>query len=373
MPRRGENIFKRKDGRWEGRYIKGRDENGKAKYGSVYGKKYGEVKEKLFEAKQNMMSERIPLKPSLLFEEVLELWMETNQIRYKAATESRYRYLIDRHIVPELGKIPVQSLTALRINTFLQDKLETGRLDQNGGLSPSYVRSMMLIINSALQLAVQENICSPLKTPVYKLPPEKKALQILNRVEQEKLERYLYQDLNSTKLGILISLYTGMRIGEVCALRWEDIDWENGIINVHSTVTRVYRKGMDGTQLLIDSPKTKASKRSIPIPSVLLPVIYEIKKGSKSDFVISDKETFLNPRTYEYRYHRILEECGIEDMNYHILRHTFATRCIEVGMDMKSLSEIMGHASISITMNTYVHSSLDLKRTQIEKLSALSM
>lgn len=373
MPKRGENIHKRKDGRWEGRYKKGVNDCGKTMYGSVYGKTYGEAKAKLLSVlKDGSMDNRGPSK-EYRFQEVLFLWMANNRIRHKGATEVKYQYLIDSHIAPKLGQVKMSKLTAFAINSFLHEKLQSGRLDKRGGLSPSYVRSMMLIINSALQFAVNERMCQPLHSAICKPMPEKKKLQILNVLEQKCLETYLSCEPDFTKLGVFISLHTGMRIGEVCALTWENIDFTEKIIHVRATVTRVKNAdGASGTRLIIDKPKTKSSIRDIPITSTLLSQLLTMKQHSFSRYVISEKDSFVSPRTYEYRYHKLLKQCGVSRVHYHALRHTFATRCIEVGVDVKTLSEILGHANVSITLNTYVHSSMDLKRKQIEKLVALA-
>lgn len=177
-------------------------------------------------------------------------------------------------------------------------------------------------------------------------------------------------NLDCTALGMLISLHTGLRIGEVCALKWSDVDIERKILTVRQTVARVKANSNDNckSKLILDAPKTKNSLREIPINSFLLPLLVKKKSESVSDFVISEQKTFVSPRTFEYRYHKTLERFDIEQVNYHSLRHTFATRCIERGVDCKSLSEILGHANVNITLNTYVHSSMELKRIQIEKL-----
>lgn len=375
MSKRGENIRKRKDGRWEGRYKKGRDANGKIIYGSVYGKKYREVKEKLALIIQTDGTPINRKNGERQFREVLMLWLETNRIRHKGATESKYLYLIETHIVPELGSIRLSQINATIINSFLMKKLENGRLDQSGGLSSSYVRSIMLIINATLKFAADEQMCQPLKTPIYKPTSCKKELPILNLETQVQIESFLTQKLDPTKAGIFISLHTGLRIGEICALSWEDIDFERKIIHVRHTVARVSDKvasASNATKLIIDTPKTKASTRDIPISSRLFPIINELKNISNSKYLVSYTAGFVSPRTYEYRYHKVLDECGVSSVNYHALRHTFATRCIEAGVDVKSLSEILGHGNVSVTLNTYVHSSMELKRTQIEKLANMS-
>ena len=229
----------------------------------------------------------------------------------------------------------------------------------------------LLLIN----FAVEEQMCPPLKTSIYKPQPEKKELEILSVEEQLILESFARTNLNPTKVGIMLSLYTGLRIGEVCALSWDDVDLTNEVIHVRHTVARIKNNdptSTSKTRLIIDEPKTKTSKRDIPIPAPLLPVIQEYKKMSVSFFIASDKEHFISPRTFEYRYHRILDVCGIDSVNYHALRHTFATRCIEMGMDEKSLSEVLGHSDVSITLNTYVHSSMNLKKVHMNKLSAVT-
>ena len=185
----------------------------------------------------------------------------------------------------------------------------------------------------------------------------------------------MLRDMDETKLGVYISLYTGLRIGEICALSWEDIDLSNGLLYVRHTLSRVLceENGKRRTVLIIDQPKTQSSLRKIPINSDLLRILNEMYPKAESRYVVSNQASFVSPRTYEYRYCKILQESGIHHINYHALRHTFATRCIEVGVDIKSLSEILGHSNVSITLNTYVHSSMDLKRSQLEKLTAISV
>lgn len=373
MSKRGDNIRKRKDGRWEGRYRKGRKLNGSFQYGSVYGKSYREVKSKLLEiASEPPFISSCPAEKT--FGDVLELWMDNNQIRLKGGTINKYRNMIDTHIAPELGDVKLSAISSTIINNYLNRKITNGRLDKRGGLSSSYVRSIMLIINAALKFAVAEQLCPPLKTPILKPSNSKAKITILSVEEQKKLESHLCRGLDSTKVGVFISLHTGLRIGEVCALSWDDIDFKNKVIKIRHTVARV--RSDDGsrklTKLIIDVPKTPSSARDIPISTSLLPVLEEAHKLSTSSYVISENAQFTSPRTYEYRYHRLLEESGITSVNYHTLRHTFATRCIEAGVDVKSLSEILGHSNVGTTLNTYVHSSMDLKRSQLEKLASVS-
>ena len=374
MPRKGENIRKRKDGRWEGRYKRGVKENGNPDYGSVYGKTYKEVKEKLSIAKQNIQSNNASVNTERRFSEVLLLWKQTNQIRLKGGSEQRYDYLIESHILPSLGGLKLSQISAACVNTFLRNKLTSGRLDGKGGLSPSYVSSIMIIVNSAINFAVAEEMCQPLKTPIYKPQSDSKELEILDHEQQSIIEEYASSNLNATNIGVLITLYTGLRIGEVCALAWDDIDFLNQVIHVRHTIARIKNENKDAktkTLLIVDEPKTKSSKRDIPIHPALMNALSEYRKASTSKYVVSDNTDFVSPRTFEYRYHRLLDCCGIASINYHALRHTFASRCVEVGVDIKSLSEILGHRDSSITLNTYVHTSMQQKRVQLDKLSSV--
>ena len=375
MPRRGENIRKRKDGRWEARFPVGTDEKGRKRYSSVYAESYREVKEKRNAAIQRMNMTLKEADSDLPFRDILQSWIEHNRIRLKASTVYRYIYLAEAHILPSLGDMPISTVDSSLINSFVAEKVRCGRLDGKGGLSAAYIRSITLIISSSIKFAAENSLCSPISKRIVKPAPKSHELSILSIADQDKLERTLLLDMDETKLGIYLSLYTGLRIGEVCALSWEDIDLVNGLLCVRHTVSRVQyeENGKRHTKLLIDPPKTKSSLRKIPINTDLLKILKDMYPKAVSQYVVSKHDTFVSPRTYEYRYRKVLLESGLSHVNYHALRHTFATRCVEVGVDIKSLSEILGHANVSITLNTYVHSSMELKRSQLEKLVTLSV
>ncbi len=369
MARRTDNIHKRKDGRWEGRMKNGITDSGQIKYKSIYGKSYSEVKEKMSiiaRFPENVATAR----RDLGFSELLSLWLSANSIKHKGSTKNKYLWLIEKHIAPELGNLKITQINSAIVNEFLNRKLLSGRLDGKGGLSAAYVRSITIIIDAALKFAVAEQLCTPLKTPIYKPTQEKKQIKVLNKKEQSALEKRICEDMSLTGLGILISLHTGLRIGEVCALKWEDINLTDNIISVNHTLTRVRTNTLEyKTSFVLDEPKTNKSKRIIPINSFLCPILEIARNEAESPFVVSDKASFVSPRTFEFRFHKLLDGCNINSTNYHTLRHTFATRCIECGCDYKSLSELLGHANVRITLDTYVHSSLELKRSEIEKLT----
>ena len=366
MGRRGDHIRKRKDGRWEGRYCLGRRKNGTIRYGSVYGRTHREVKEKLSAITPGDVSDGTK---GLTFEHLAKLWLDSNRIRLKGSTIQKYEFLLNTHILPELGKIRLSQLTSAKVNTFLSQKAANGRKNRKGNLSASYIRTITIIMKSVIRYGVKEKLCAPLNTEIHQPPEEKRELHILSKEDQHKLEKYLKAVITPVNAGIMLSLQAGLRIGEVCALTWNDVDFKEKVIHIRSTVTRVGKNdGTNGTKLMIGTPKTKASVREIPITSVLFEVLTQLKDVSVSPFVISESDTFMSPRTYDYRYHKILKQCEIQPINYHALRHTFATRCIEAKMDVKTLSEILGHGKVSVTLDIYVHSSMEQKRKQMEDM-----
>lgn len=369
MPKTAKNIYKRKDGRWEARYPTGKKENGSTKYASIYAKSYTEARKLLQEVQTKQIN---VIKKKVLFSSVLDEWMRINSLNKKAATKLKYAYLIENHIKPELGGYKIQEINELLVNDFLGKKLLTGRLDHTGGLSGTYVKTMYLIIQATINYGAEHELCHKFKTSIVKLPIENKEIVILTAEEQRKLETQLQMDSSPEGLGIMISLYTGLRIGEVCALRWADIDLHNRILHVKHTISRIKNQDANSTSktmLVLDTPKTKSSTRDIPLTTKMYDILSKAAMNACSEFVVSVDSSFISPRTYEYRFHRKLEKYGIVQVNYHSLRHTFATRCIEKGIDAKTLSEILGHSNVSVTLNTYVHSSMTLKREQLEKLN----
>lgn len=372
MSRRGDHIHKRKDGRWEGRYKCGVKNDGTTAYRSVYAKTYTECKAKLEKCKINFISAN-KKNTEWRFSEVLELWLSSNRIRVKGATENKYSYVIESHILPELGNKMISTLTPYVINVFLDKKIKEGAINGEGGLSPAYVKTIAVIIESALKYAASEGLCLPLKSAIHKPSISKKELNVLSYNAQKHLEQALVIDKSEVALGTLIALYTGLRIGEICALQWCDIDFNTDVIIVRHTVSRI--KNDDGnkkTKLILDTPKTKSSKRSIPISSVLKPILKEAYNNRKSNFVVSKTDNFVATRTFDYRFRQMLKRNNFGIISFHTIRHTFATRCVEAGMDAKTLSEILGHASVSTTLNIYVHPSIEIKRSQIEKMCALA-
>ena len=213
------------------------------------------------------------------------------------------------------------------------------------------------------QYAVQEyNV----KSTNFTMPKaEKKQLDVLNAAERRQLEQYLLHNLTRTNLGILLCLFTGLRVGELCGLTWGDIDFENGTLSVKRTVQRINKRG--SSEVIIGSPKSKTSVRIVPIPKFLLDLLSQQKKDSKL-FLLSGTAKPVEPRTIQYRFKAVLNACQLRNVPFHLLRHTYATVCIANGFDPKTLSELLGHADASITLNRYVHSSMQMKRSYVSRL-----
>lgn len=373
MPRRGENIHKRKDGRWEGRYIREYDSDGNAKYSSVYARTYLEVKQKLRDAITIPKSQqRTNKENTILFKDILFLWLDRNRITLKPQTYAKYLYMIENHIIDTLGSYEIASLTATIINQVIVEKFYFGRLDGKGGLSASYIRTITFIVSAAIEFAVTEGYRTPLNGSITKPQKQKIELEVLTIKEQLQLENYLYLNIDQRKLGVLLSLYTGMRIGEVCGLKWADINFETQTIHIRNTVERIKninrKNGEPKTILTLCNAKTITSDRIIPIPAKIFKLLL-IYRGTHEQFVMGGVlYDYIDPRTFQYNFQSYLKESNIRSVNFHALRHTFATRCIESGMDIKTLSEILGHSSVNITLNTYVHTSLERKRTQMNSM-----
>ena len=380
MARHGENIYKRKDGRWEARVLKGYAENGKALYAYFYGRTYKEAKEKIFSGLPCCKPDAVPVAESkddvLKFESLLDKWLENSKIKLKESSYVKYFNFINRHIKPSLGEYPLSDITSEALNTFAADKLKSGKIGVEGGLSEKTVRDIMTLIKSALQFAQIENLLPGVNFNLT-LPREKKTdMRVLSKDEQTSLEKHLCADIDASKLGVLICLYSGLRIGEVCALKWGDISLSENTLTVSRTMQRLQTLDDESsakTKITVTIPKSDCSLRVIPLPDCLTEKLKSFYPASPNAFVLTgDEARFIEPRTYENHFKSYVTACGIKDANFHSTRHTFATRCVEVGFEIKSLSEILGHANVKITLDRYVHPSFDLKRSNMNKLNITS-
>lgn len=369
MPRKGENITKRKDGRWEARIIKGYDCKGKAQYAYLYGRSYSEAKEKKI-AFIRHSDEKKKQNGEILLNSVLSEFLLYHQNKSKESTVSQYKRIIDLHIRPQLGDLQLQQITPFQIESYTHYKLNHGCINTDKGLSPKTVRDILTVLKSTLFYAEERGYYSC--NTKFSLPrKEKSKIDVLSKDEEHILWDYITSDFKQKQLGVLIALCTGMRIGEICALRWSDINIQNQTIMIHHTLQRISDiNGMQKTRLIMDKPKSDASEREIPIMNVLLPYISQYKPtDSQNGFVLSGSSRPIEPSNYYTTYQRWLRESNIAPHSFHTLRHTFATRCIESGGDAKSLSEILGHSDVSITLSLYVHPSIEQKRICINSMN----
>jgi len=346
MAKQGDNIYKRKDNRYEGRYIKGYKPNQKPLYGYVYGKSYDAVLKKLEPFKRIYQRQQNATGFSGMFSDYAITWLENTarEKEIKQSTYGSYYRDIHNHIIPELGgKLP-HMLSETDLKQFV-DKLKNKGL--SGGTIANIMRRVSAIIAKAREDGtVLEDICKKVRMPYCK----KKKITVLTRTAQYALERVCEQE--KTGLLPLLALYTGMRIGEISALQWADVDLEEGLLYVRRTAQRLNHYGGDETKttLIFSSPKTESSERIIALSQKIISYLNEHKKNANSAYVISCKGRFAEPRVCQYRFERLLQKAGIERVSFHSLRHTFATRCLEEGMDVKTLSELMGHSGVEMTL-----------------------
>ncbi len=301
---------------------------------------------------------------------IAEGWLSEKKIFFKASTIVRYESLLKLHLLPEFGDCVPKEITYERMREFIRNLLQNGG-SRKDGLSSKTVSDIMSLFYNIIRYANDRGLCVP--SAHIRVSVKQRQIRVFSLEEQKKLCLYLRNEKSQTSLGILLCLFTGLRIGEICALKWEDISIENRTIFVHQTMQRLQVSGRDDrkTQILISAPKSLCSIRQIPVPNEIFHILIN-ERGLPKDFLLTGTGSkFIEPRTLQYRFKKVLQNCQIENANFHTLRHTFATRCIEVGFDLKSLSEILGHANVNITLNRYVHPSLDLKRDHMEKLSKL--
>jgi len=375
MAKYGENIYKRKDGRWEARVIKGYSESGKALYAYFYGRTYREAKEKIFMmppyAIGNTVSTKTADTPN--FESILASWLERKKVGIKESSYVKYFNLISNHIKPSLGKYPLSSVNSAVINSFVAGKLKSGNCGTAGGLSEKTVKDIITVIKSILRFAKEEGIITEIDFKIN-LPRERqKEMRVLSKDEQTALEKYLCSEIDESKLGVLVCMYTGLRVGEICALKWSDISLEENTLTVSRTMQRIQTLNSDcdtKTKVFVTDPKSDCFTRVIPLPDCLIDKLQVFIPTHKNAYLLTgNTERYIEPRTYQNRFKSYVAGSGIKDANFHCCRHTFATRCVEVGFEIKSLSQILGHANVNITLDRYVHPSFDLKRSNMNKLA----
>lgn len=299
----------------------------------------------------------------LPIQEITRLWRADKKQYVKTSTVSAYTLLIENHILPAFAE--ADRINEEDVQEFVLEKL-------NSGLSHKSVKDILIVLKMILKFGAKNGYLEHTQIDI-KFPTErdKHEIEVLSRSNHRKIISHIQENFTFRNLGIYICLCAGMRIGEICALKWEDIDTENGIISVNKTIQRVYMiEGEERyTELILDSPKTKNSIRDIPMTKDLLKLLKPLKRIMNHNyFVLTNESKPTEPRTYRNYYKQFMQEIGVPILKFHGLRHSFATRCIESNCDYKTVSVILGHSNISTTLNLYVHPNMEQKKKCIDQM-----
>ncbi len=357
MSRKGENIYRRKDGRYEARYVSERgDDNKILKYGYVYGKNYKEVKNKRDMALENVKikstKKNVLGQKTFAFE--IKKWLN-NKLNIKDSTFYNYYSVINSRLIPYFGNTRLHNIDE-------NDILRFTKYLQQAGLSNKRIKDILIILKQffkSQKINIEFEYPKTVKNNIVSIKDDELAM----------LEELTLKSDDIKLFSIWLVLFTGLRIGELCALQWKDIDLENQVICVSKTLVRIKNPEVSykRTKVVVDTPKTETSMRIVPIHNQLIPYLEKFK-GNDNCFILTGTKNFMSTNVYYHFYRNFLNTLDIKKYNFHVLRHTFATRSLLNGIDIKTLSEILGHASVKITLDRYVHINNGEKLNQINRL-----
>ena len=304
----------------------------------------------------------------ILYKDWIYTWLLEKKDYIKESTYANYSNNIFNHIIPKLGNYYLNELNHKVIQDFLLELSKNGRKDNTGGLAEKTIKDITIIIKGSIKKGINEDKIKHIEL-TFNYPKDNKEnkLYVLTKREQSKITNYVLENINSRNIGLLISLYSGIRIGELCALRWEDVDFKKNSLTINKTIQRVYIKDKNKniSKVIITTPKTKNANREIPINKDFLEILKKVK-SEKKNYILTGNEKYIEPRTYRKYFNKVLDELKIKHFNFHSLRHTFATNCISLGVDYKTVSELLGHANVNITLNLYVHPRYSQKKKCID-------
>ena len=303
----------------------------------------------------------------MLYKEWLSDWLE-NYVKtsVKERTYVKYADIVRIRLTPALGDYELNDLTPFIVQRYITELLHHGNLKNGEGLSANTVNLIIAVIQSSMETAHSIGLTDEYKMDKIKRPRvQEKQISCFSPSEQKIIEQAVLTDKREKMIGILICLYTGLRVGELLALEWTDIDFSKNELSVNKTCHD------KGKSRVTTTPKTTSSVRVIPIPKQLVPILKQRQKRSKSQYVISKNGAYIPVRSYQRSFELLLKRLGIAHQGFHSLRHTFATRALECGMDVKTLSEILGHKNATVTLNRYAHSLMDHKREMMNRLGKL--
>lgn len=296
------------------------------------------------------------------FSALCDAWLLRKRDEIRESSYIKYRAILERHIKPRLGSRRLGGICTASVDAFTRELLETD------GLSVKTVHDILSVLHSVLKDTEARRPAGALAVQIRYPKGKRREMRVLTIEEQKRLVAYLLHPTDSCKFGLLLALYTGLRIGELCALRWSCIDLREQTIRIAATMQRLGGTG-EGTRIVIGAPKSDSSLRTIPLPAQIAVLCRHMQPADPEAYVLTGGPAYMEPRTLQYRLKRYTAACGLEGVHAHTLRHTFATRAIESGFELKSLSEVLGHATTAITMERYVHSTLEMKRTNMNKLA----
>lgn len=304
----------------------------------------------------------------ILYKDWIYTWLLEKKDYIKESTYANYSNNIFNHIIPKLGNYYLNELNHKVIQDFLLELSKNGRKDNTGGLAEKTIKDITIIIKGSIKKGINEDKIKHIEL-TFNYPKDNKEnkLYVLTKREQNKITNYVLENINSRNIGLLISLYSGIRIGELCALRWEDVDFKKNCLTINKTIQRVYIKDKNKniSKVIITTPKTKNANREIPINKDFLEILKKVRLD-KEHYILTGNEKYIEPRTYRKYFNKVLDELKIKHFNFHSLRHTFATNCISLGVDYKTVSELLGHANVNITLNLYVHPRYSQKKKCID-------
>ncbi|MFA3799069.1 site-specific integrase [Leptotrichia hongkongensis] len=310
------------------------------------------------------MAAKKHLNKNLKYEEWLDIWMEKERFFIKESTYATYTNIIENHLKPVLGKKKINNITNEDLQNFIILKLSTSKKNLEKGLALKTVKDMTVLIKNTLKTATQNKLI-PFQNFQCKFPSSfsKSHLKTFSVEEQKILFKYLINNQNSKNLGILLCLQTGLRLGEICGLQWQDINLEKSTLTICRTLQKIYikEKNKSYSKTIISTPKTKTSNRIIPLNIDFINLIKPFQQN-KNNYFITNSTNYLKPHCYRYYYQKLLHFLNLPKLKFHSLRHTFATQAVELGIDCKTISEILGHANMNTTLNLYVHPKTEYKR-----------
>lgn len=304
----------------------------------------------------------------ILYRDWILEWLFEKKNYVKELMYANYLNIVYNHLIPQLGNYKLTDINNQIIQNLILNKYKSGRLDNNGGLSDKTIRDIGVVIKLSFKSAIKNNLIDCFSLDFYypRIDNVNK-IYIFSKIEQKKIVDYVMDNLNIKNLCILLTLYSGIRIGELCALKWKDISFKKNILSVSKTVQRIYLKESGNSKIIITTSKTKNANRDIPINREFAMLLKEFKNNNDS-YILSGTSKWVEPRTYRRYYHSVMKNIGINSRTFHSLRHTFASNCIRLGVDYKTVSELLGHSSVNITLNIYVHSQMSQKKKCINLL-----